>query len=39
VGPDSFDAGYGYDAAEAFEPMLRRLFARKPFTYGPNSHQ
>src|SRR6266436_5557827 len=31
---NSFDAGYGTMPLEAFEPMLRRLFARKPFTYG-----
>jgi predicted HD phosphohydrolase len=31
---NSFDAGYDTMPLEAFEPMLRRLFARKPFTYG-----
>jgi predicted HD phosphohydrolase len=31
---NSFDPDYDTMPLEAFEPMLRRLFARKPFTYG-----
>jgi predicted HD phosphohydrolase len=31
---NSFDPDYDTMPFSAFEPMLRRLFARKPFTYG-----
>jgi predicted HD phosphohydrolase len=31
---NSFDPDYDTMPLEAFEPMLRRLFARKPFVYG-----
>ena len=30
----SFDPDYDTMPLEAFEPMVKRLFARTPFTYG-----